>query len=466
MNDTPSSLRIVPLDSGTQALPYTFGDLEEAVVYLCASAPRFWAMVGQHLDPDAMPSQTGKLVVKASQQIARETGQGPSMPLVVAQRIRSWVGDRKVPQEDLDAVVAMFASVEGKLEDGRFLVDEVANEIALELRERERNQLVQQVIDAAGKGKSLASFAAHIDRVERIGETDTVGSVPLSANVWSTIEELARGAKLSTGIGALDAAIGGGLRPKNLTIIGADQNVGKTAYMVHLACFAWLRGYRVLFIPTEESVGETLVRMVSWVTAIDPDKVAKGDAGARKAFASAVTAKGVGALAVEYLPQGSTVGRLRLAIDQAVHSHPQFGGGVDLILVDYMDKMKGKHTDRNRYEEMGTVAEGLRQIAVDMGNWVVTGSQLKDHDGIPTAQDLRDSRRKGDTADTVIIVHRAKADEPQREYVVAKHRGKGVGEIVGPIPTNFDEGRIAPLASETLLGVSGEDTDPEEDFHW
>jgi len=457
-------LKIVPV--GTTTVPYTFGEMEALVGYLAASSPRFWAMVGQHLDPDAMTSEPVKLAVKAAQQIAHETGQGPSMPLVVAQRVKAWVTDRKVSQADLDAVTALFAAVEAQVGEGRIAVDEVANEIARELRERERGRLVQDIVEAAGKGKSLASFAGQLDRVERIGSPDTVGATTLGGDVWTAIEDLSRGAKLSTGIGALDAAMGGGINPQTLTIVGADQNVGKTAFMVHLACFAWLRGYRVLFVPTEESVNETLVRVVSWVTGLAPEQVEKATPQARQAFTAAATAKGVGAFAIEYLPQGSTVARLRQAIQQAIDDHPQFGGGVDLVVVDYMDKLSGGKAERNRYEEMGAVAEGLRQIAVDHRNWIVTGSQLKDHDGIPTAQDLRDSRRKGDTADAVIIVHRAKHDQPEREYVIAKHRGKGAGEIVGPIPTHFDRGRIAPLASEELLGVAGVPAPDDEDFEW
>jgi len=444
MTDTIRHLR--PIDPDNPE-PYPWpAEFERSLLHACVYHPRFWSLIGTHLEAESLRERRGVEILRACSAIARESGEGPSNPLLVLRRIQARVEEGALRSSDFDQIAAMLDEVEDR-GDVVGSLDQLVAEAAEVVRRRQRDQVLSDMTLAAGKGKPLTRYAAEIEAVEKIGKESATGSVSLSRSVWGGIEELRRASRLATGINQLDDALGGGVFPKTLTVIGADQNVGKTAMMVHIACFNWLAGKRIIYVPTEESVPSTMVRIISWITGHSMEDVSKSTPASKSALDRMLAVPSVGAIACEYLPQGSPVSKLRALIDQALEDHPEFGGGFDVLLVDYADKLSGTGREKNLYEAMGTVYEGLRQIAVDYGNWVVTGSQLKDRQGKkqPTAQDLRDSRRKGDIADAVILIDRPEDAPDERSYIVGKNRGPGSGRTIGPIPTDLDIGRIAPV---------------------
>lgn len=436
-------------DDATKYTEWT-PEFERAVVYACAYFSRFWGLIGTHLDTDALRDQRGVEIVKVCGEIARETGTGPTSPLLVLRRLQAKVEAGSLTAADLDTIASLFDEVEDHAIPN---ADQLAAEAALTLKQRERDKLIAAATLASSKGKSLARYAGQIQAIEKIGEEGATGSVNLGPHVWSGIEAMKRSSKLPLGIALLDDALGGGIKPKTLTTIGADQGVGKTALMVHCACFNFMAGKRIIYIPTEEDVPSTLVRVISWVTGMPMDEVERTSPESKARFASVLSSSGVGAFALEYLPQGAPVSAVRQVIEQALEDHPEFGGGFDACFVDYGDKLGGNGRERNRYEELGTIWTGLRQIAVDFDNWMVTGSQLKDREGKkqPQSTDLRGSRLKGDESDAVILIDRPSDAPDDRVYIIGKHRGPGAGQVIGPIPTELDIGRIAPCGAQDIL---------------
>jgi hypothetical protein len=427
-------------------------EFERALIYACVTHQRFWGLVGTHLNPESLRDDRGVEILKACNAIARETGEGPSSPLLVMRRLKERCDSGKFSLVELDRITTLIDDVE---DDGGYVSDlsQLAIEAARVLQTRKRESLMREMAIANSRGKSLARFTSEIDAIESIGKEGSTGSIKLGRGAWTGIAAMQRVSKMPFGIIELDDELGGGVAKKTLTVIGADQGVGKTALMVHLACFNWMAGKRVIFLPTEESVPATMQRAIAWITGCSMDDVGRSDPKAKAKLDQVLASPNVGAFACEYLPQGSPVSKVRQLVDQAIEDHPEFGGGYDVLLVDYADKLAGKPSDRNSYERMGTVYEGLRQIAVDDSTNVVTGSQLKDRDGkaTPIVRHLRDSSKKGDIADCVVLVYPPNDDMDERNYYIGKHRGRGAGRTVGPIPTDLDIGRIAPIASRKLL---------------
>jgi KaiC/GvpD/RAD55 family RecA-like ATPase len=429
---------------------------ERALIYASCTVPRFWSLIGTHLNPECLRDKRGVELLKACDAIARETGEGPSRAIVVIQRLLAEKESGRMTQANIDNAVQLLEDVDD-LDEGIPSLDDLVASAASVLRTRAHNDIVRRIVQDNGKGKPLTRYAAEIEAAERIGKESATGSTKLSSAVWAGIDELRRADRLPTGILQLDDPISGGITPRSLLTVGAETGVGKTALLVHIASYAWLAGKRVIFVPTEEGVSETLVRAIGWITGIDLERVGRSDKEAKTRLARLIAAPGVGALAIEYLPQGATVGQLRQLVDQAVEDHPEFGGGFDLLVVDYADKLEGKG-DR-AYDKMKSVYEGLRQIAVDNNNWAVTASQLKETDRkkIPDANDLSDSRWKGRISDAVLTVWRPEDGDPdERMYHWAKIRGAGAGTVVGPLPTEFDRGRMAPLPADSLLDDDGD----------
>jgi len=426
-------------------------EFERTIVYACAHFSRFWGLIGTHLEPDSLRDGRGVEIVKACGEIARETGEGPTSPVLVLRRLQSRVDAGSMTVDELDRIATLFDEVE----DANAIpnVEQLAAEAAHTLKARRRESVMSAMTLAMSKGKSLSRYATEIEAIEKIGTESATGSVKLGKHVWAGIDALKRSNKLPFGITQLDDILGGGIVPKTLTTIGADQGVGKTALMTQLAMFNYMTGKRVIFMPTEESVPMTMVRAIAWITGVLMEEVGRTSPEAKRKLDAVLSMPTLGAFAVEYVPQGTPVSGIRQVIERVLDEHPEFGGGFDVGLVDYGDKLAGHGRERNKYEEMGTVWEGLRQIAVDYANWMVTGSQLKEREGKkqPKVTDLRDSRKKGDISDAVILIDRPEDNPDDRIYIVGKHRGPGAGQVVGPIPTEMDIGRIAPCGAHDML---------------
>lgn len=429
-------------------------EFERALVYACVTHPRFWGMIGTHINVESLRDKRGKALVTACGEIARETGEGPSSSVLVVQRLQARVASGKMKPEEVDHICTLLDEVEDSAQSIP-QIDQLAAEAAGVLKKRRRESVLQAMTLDQSKGKPLNRYSPELEAIEQIGKEGTTGAMALGNGVWAAIAAMNSSVKLPTGVGPVDDLLGGGIAPKTLTVIGADQNVGKTAMMVHMACFNWMMGKRVIFVPTEESAAATLKRMVSWVTGLSMDEIGRTTPAGRKKLSSVLGVPSVGSLVCEYLPQGAPVSKLRQIIEKVIDEEHGFNGGFDACFVDYADNLKGSPTDRNSYEEFGTIYKQLRQVAVDYSNWMITGSQLKDLQGkkTPTIQDLRGSRLKGDIVDCGVLLYKPDDDPDTRNYFIGKHRGPGAGETAGPIPHDLDIGRIAPVNSAQRLLV-------------
>jgi replicative DNA helicase len=113
------------------------------------------------------------------------------------------------------------------------------------------------------------------------------------------------------------------------------------------------------------------------------------------------------------------------------------GTALGLIVVDYLQKIAVPEGDRRkgRYEQVGDVAKGLKQLARDTGMPVVALAQLRrlgkaETPRKPTMDDLRESGDIEQEADVVVLVHAPGDDERDvRELVLEKARGGSTGVV-------------------------------------
>jgi len=441
-----------PLRLPTPESPYVEFEpsFERALVAASCSFPRFWASIGKWLAPGSIRDPRGQTLLRACHRIARVSGDGPDSSTVVLQALISQVADGKMTQQEVDGAAQLLTDVLD-IDGGIPALPSLVAEAAPVLQRRASEALLAKMSEAQGRGEALGRYAEDLAVISTIGEEGSTGSVVLGSSVWSAIADLRRTDLLPLGLAPLDEAIKGGLPPRTLTVIGADMNVGKTAMLVHVACYAFLLGKRVIFASTEEGVTETLARCIAWITGVSMERVYRSDPEAQRKLKTTLNQSGVGAIAMEYLPQGSHCSHLNAMVEKVLADHPRFEGGYDLLVVDYADKMDGPGD--NTYDRYRSVYNGLRQIAVDARVRVLTASQIKDLENkrTPGAGDLSDSRWKGRTADTVITMWKDEdGDAEERYFHVAKHRGPGVGTVVGPVLTDLAHARMGPLPSALL----------------
>jgi replicative DNA helicase len=125
-------------------------------------------------------------------------------------------------------------------------------------------------------------------------------------------------------------------------------------------------------------------------------------------------------------------------------------GGLSLVMVDYLQLMRGNSKTENRTQEIGEIARNLKQMAKELGCPVIALSQLnRGVEGRPNKRpmlsDLRESGSIEAEADMVMMIYRDdyydKDQDKDRdrkpadhvavaELKIAKHRSGPTGTVL------------------------------------
>jgi replicative DNA helicase len=114
--------------------------------------------------------------------------------------------------------------------------------------------------------------------------------------------------------------------------------------------------------------------------------------------------------------------------------------GLGLVIVDYLQLMRGRARVENRVQEISEIARSLKTLARELDIPVVAMSQLsraveQRTDRFPRLSDLRESGEIEQTADLVLFIHREGYYNPNTdrgniaEIIIAKQRNGPVGTI-------------------------------------
>jgi replicative DNA helicase len=112
--------------------------------------------------------------------------------------------------------------------------------------------------------------------------------------------------------------------------------------------------------------------------------------------------------------------------------------GLDMLIVDYLQLMRGDFRSENRVQEISFISRSLKGLARELNIPVVALSQLSRavesrHDKRPMLSDLRESGSIEQDADVVMFVYRDELYDPDTEFPsiaelrVAKHRSGPTG---------------------------------------
>ena len=252
----------------------------------------------------------------------------------------------------------------------------------------------------------------------------------------------------------------GGLLPGDLAILGARTSVGKTSLALNVAQnVACLQGKNVAFFSIEMSKGQLGARVLCSLADVDLRSVRDGRATTQQIARLVETQQ--------------RIAKSNLYIDDsAVMSVPALRGrstklgreigGIDLIVVDYIQIMQAHDGKESKVQEMTAISRGLKLLAKELNAPVLALSQLSRQaayrDGPPVLSDLRESGSIEQDADIVIFLHR---DAPYAgldprvsvDVVVAKQRNGPTGRF----QMVFDPSRMTFRDSFTPIPV--EDTE-------
>jgi replicative DNA helicase len=271
------------------------------------------------------------------------------------------------------------------------------------------------------------------------------------ADTFGSIDKLFENSREVTGVATgftdLDRMTSG-LQPGELVIIAARPSMGKTAFAVNICQNAAISyGSKVAIFSLEMSKGSLVRRMLASQAWVDQSKIQKGFIGREE---QAKLHKALEDLIEAHIFIDDTAGISLAEMRAKARRLKQIKGGLDLIMVDYLQLMSatlpsagGKRFD-NRVQEVAAISRGLKALAKELAVPVVALSQLsrgneKRDDKRPLLSDLRESGSIEQDADVVAFIHRdayynrneeqSEADKAKSEIIIAKQRNGPTGTV-------------------------------------
>jgi replicative DNA helicase len=213
---------------------------------------------------------------------------------------------------------------------------------------------------------------------------------------------------LTCGLGALDA-VTGGWQPGNLIVLASRPGMGKSSVALNFATHAAFKeDAAVLFCSLEMSTSETVQRYLSTETGLATDKLRRGDVRApdwpKLLDAGARTDRA----RFRLLDDPSVTPTQLRAQARAISARE---GGLDLIIVDYLQLMRPDVASGNRTEDVSSLSRALKLLAMELACPVIALSQLsraveQRTDKRPLLADLRESGSIEADADIVLMLYR------------------------------------------------------------
>jgi replicative DNA helicase len=247
----------------------------------------------------------------------------------------------------------------------------------------------------------------------------------LAAKALDIIETLHARKELVTGIPTgfekLDYMTSG-LQPADLVIVAARPGLGKTSLCLNIAAHAAIDGDMSVGIFSLEMTKEQLMlRMLSMKALVAYSNIRSGyikDEDLEKLVRAAEEFS----RAKLYIDDTPAISVLEI---RAKARRQKREKGLDLIIVDYLQLMRGTRRTETREREIAEISGSLKALAKELSLPVIAVSQLSRQtetrsDRHPQLADLRESGAIEQDADLVLFIHRAdayrKAPEEKRPH--------------------------------------------------
>ncbi|MGV6889071.1 replicative DNA helicase [Rhodophyticola sp. SM2404] len=229
-------------------------------------------------------------------------------------------------------------------------------------------------------------------------------------------------AGVSTGLTELDRMLGG-LHKSDLLILAGRPSMGKTSLATNVAfnvAKAFKRGAKtdgsegtvdggvVGFFSLEMSAAQLAQRILSEAAEVPSEQIRKGDLNPQEFQRYLRAAQDLENCPLYIddtpaLPIAQVAARAR-----RLKRSPQ---GLDLLIIDYLQLLRGSGRSENRVNEVSEITQGLKAIAKELNIPVIALSQLSRQvesrdDKRPQLSDLRESGSIEQDADVVMFVYR------------------------------------------------------------
>lgn len=253
------------------------------------------------------------------------------------------------------------------------------------------------------------------------------------------VERLAEGSQQQRGIRCgyydLDSRLGG-YSPGSLNLIAARPSMGKTALATNVMVGAALRGAKALMYSLEMNKSEVAQRILAAEARVNLNLLRNGKLDAEEWSLVMRAANRVHNLTLDIATPPS-INILELRAQTRMWRNDR--GGLDMLVIDYLQLMKGSAKRYEREEsEISEISQGLKALARELDIPVIALVQLNRQcearpDKRPMLSDLRGSGSLEQDADTVTFIYRDEyyhpntQDKGEAEIIIAKNRNGARG---------------------------------------
>ncbi|MEJ2737138.1 MAG: replicative DNA helicase [Anaerolineae bacterium] len=317
----------------------------------------------------------------------------------------------------------------------------------------QRAAIRRRLIQAAGQIAALAYNDADdldevVDRAEQV--VFGVSSARLSRSVvplrsavsdyYDRVEYLNKHKGqmigLPTGFARLDEILGG-MQRSDMLVLAARPSMGKTSLALNIAHTAAKKfGQRVLVFSLEMASEQVVERLTSAEARIDSQRLRRGEIADDEWGRFITTTSNLSELAF-FIDDTPAISVLEMRT-KARRLHAEVG--LDLIVVDYLQLMRGEGRHENRQQEVSAISRGIKALARELNIPILALSQLSRgvearSDKRPVLSDLRESGSIEQDADVVLFVYLEEVYNENTErqgiadILVAKHRHGPTGSV-------------------------------------
>jgi len=271
-----------------------------------------------------------------------------------------------------------------------------------------------------------------------------------------------------------------GMHKGDLVIVAGRPGMGKTALALNMGTTASLQtGIGVAVFSLEMSKEQLVLRMLCSEAEVNYQNVRSGRLH-EKDFARLAGAAGQLHQALLYIDDsaGLSILELRAKARRLKREIQARGGQLGLIIIDYLQLMRGSGRSDSREQEISEISRSLKALAKQLELPVMALSQLnrrveeKGADRRPVMAHLRESGAIEQDADVILFVYREAAynrelsgdAENEAEIIIGKQRNGPTGTVLVTFRKEFMRFADRAYAGDAALEHSSPFSERDYDF--
>jgi replicative DNA helicase len=255
---------------------------------------------------------------------------------------------------------------------------------------------------------------------------------------------------IDTGFAKLNHYING-ICADEMTVLAADQSVGKTTLAIEISLAVARSGGAVCNFSLEMTKGQIGRVFVRLLGDLDPEQYRKGRLGQKESDERDAARHALQQMPITIYDEVP----YRVAQIESTMRHRENRSHVDLWVIDYLQRIRMDDGDER---EIGLITATLKQLSMELHTHILLLSQFswrtrERTDRRPRMNDMKGSSSIEQDADNVVLIHRPGYFDEVIKSVEKKDGPGGVRELMRHAELIIGKSRHGPTGAEEIMWV-------------